>query len=251
MKKAYNRLLENKVCIITGSARGIGKAAAMKFVQMGAKVIICDLDNASVQNTVTELSEFGEVKGYIVDVTKPEDIKFMVTEVMNLFGRIDVLINNAGITADSTLMKMSSEQFDKVIDVNLKGTFNCTKEVVPAMILGGKGKIINTSSVVGLYGNFGQTNYAASKSGVIGMTKTWAKELGRKNINVNAVAPGFILTEMTMKMPDNVLNKMKEKSPLNKLGTPEDVANVFAFLASDKSDFIHGTVISVDGGVVL
>jgi 3-oxoacyl-[acyl-carrier protein] reductase len=198
-----------------------------------------------------ELSEYGEVTGFAVDVTKPEEIRNMVAEVLKKFGKIDVLINNAGITADSTLMKMTDEQFDKVIDVNLKGTFNCTKEVVPTMIQGGKGKIINASSVVGLFGNFGQTNYAASKFGVIGMTKTWAKELGRKNINVNAVAPGFILTEMTMKMPENVLNMMKEKSSLNKLGTPEDVANVFAFLASDESDFIHGTVISVDGGVVI
>ncbi len=243
--------LKNKVCIITGAARGIGKASAIKFSSNGAKVIICDLDDAVVQSTVKELSEYGEVKGFAVDVTKPEEIRHMVAEVLKTYGRIDVLINNAGITADSTLMKMTTEQFDRVIDVNLKGTFNCTKEVAPAMIQGGKGKIINASSVVGLYGNFGQTNYAASKFGVIGMTKTWAKELGRKNINVNAVAPGFILTEMTMKMPENVLNMMKEKSPLNKLGTPEDVANVFMFLASDESDFIHGTVISVDGGVVL
>jgi 3-oxoacyl-[acyl-carrier protein] reductase len=243
--------LKNKVCIITGAARGIGKATAIKFLSNGAKVVICDLGEAVVQTAVTELSEYGEVIGFAVDVTKPEEIRHMVEEVLKKFGQIDVLVNNAGITADSTLLKMTSEQFDKVIDVNLKGTFNCTKEVAPAMIQGGKGKIINASSVVGLYGNFGQTNYAASKYGVIGMTKTWAKELGRKNINVNAVAPGFILTEMTMKMPENVLNVMKEKSPLNKLGTPDDVANVFMFLASDESDFIHGAVISVDGGVVL
>jgi 3-oxoacyl-[acyl-carrier protein] reductase len=243
--------LKNKVCIITGAARGIGKATAIKFSKNGAKVVICDLDDSVVQTSVMELSEYGEVTGFAVDVTKPEEIRNMVAEVLKKFGKIDVLINNAGITADSTLMKMTDEQFDKVIDVNLKGTFNCTKEVVPTMIQGGKGKIINASSVVGLFGNFGQTNYAASKFGVIGMTKTWAKELGRKNINVNAVAPGFILTEMTMKMPENVLNMMKEKSSLNKLGTPEDVANVFAFLASDESDFIHGTVISVDGGVVI
>lgn len=243
--------LKNKVCIITGGARGIGKAAAIKFAVNGAKVIICDLDETSVQTTVKELSAHGDVSGFAVDVTKPEDIAVMVAEIIKTFGRIDVLINNAGITADSTLMKMTSEQFDKVIDVNLKGTFNCTKEVVPSMIQSGKGKIINASSVVGLFGNFGQSNYAASKFGVIGLTKTWAKELGRKNINVNAVAPGFILTEMTMKMPENVLNMMKEKSPLNRLGTPGDVANVFLFLASDESDFIHGTVISVDGGVVI
>ena len=243
--------LKDKVCIITGAARGIGKATAIKFSLNGAKVVICDLDDSVVQTAVRELSQYGEVTGFAVDVTKPEEIRHMVEEVIQKLGKIDVLINNAGITADSTLMKMTAEQFDRVIDVNLKGTFNCTKEIAPAMIQGGKGKIINASSVVGLYGNFGQTNYAASKFGVIGMTKTWAKELGRKNINVNAVAPGFILTEMTMKMPENVLKMMKEKSPLNKLGTPDDVANVFMFLASDESDFIHGAVISVDGGVVL
>ena len=243
--------LNDKVCIITGAARGIGKATAMKFSKNGAKVVICDLDEDFVQQTVKELSAFGETKGFAVDVTKPDEIRYMVAEVLKTSGRIDILINNAGITADAQLVKMTSEQFDRVIDVNLKGTFNCTKEVAPSMVLAGKGKIINISSVVGLFGNFGQTNYAASKFGVIGMTKTWAKELGRKNINVNAVAPGFILTEMTMKMPENLLNMMKEKSPLHKLGTPEDVANACLFLASDESDFVHGAVISVDGGVVI
>jgi 3-oxoacyl-[acyl-carrier protein] reductase len=243
--------LKNKVCIITGAVRGIGKATAVKFARNGAKLVICDLDGILVQNTVRELLEYSEATGFVVDVTKPDEIGYMVAEVMKTFGRIDVLVNNAGITSDAQLLKMTYEQFDKVIDVNLKGTFNCTKEVVPSMVQGGKGKIINISSIVGLFGNFGQSNYAASKCGVIGMTKTWAKELGRKNINVNAVAPGFILTEMTKKMPENVLNMMKEKSPLNKLGTPEDVANVIIFLASDESDFIHGAVISVDGGVVL
>jgi 3-oxoacyl-[acyl-carrier protein] reductase len=243
--------LKDKVCIVTGAARGIGKATAMKFSVNGAKVVICDLDDTSVQTMAKELSEYGDVTGFAVDVTKPDNIRSMVAEVLKAFGRIDILINNAGVTADALLIKMTSEQFDNVIDVNLKGTFNCTKEVAPAMIQQGKGKIINISSVVGLYGNFGQTNYAASKFGVIGMTKTWAKELGRKNINVNAVAPGFILTEMTMKMPDNVLEMMKEKSPLKKLGTPEDVANACLFLASDESDFVHGAVICVDGGIVI
>lgn len=243
--------LKDKVCIITGGAGGIGKVAAKKFAQNGAKVIICDLDIEVVQNTVRELSAYGEVKGFEVDVTKADSIRHMVSEVEKIYLRIDVLVNNAGITADAQFMKMTSEQFDRVIDVNLKGTFNCTREAAQSMIQNGTGKIINTSSVAGIYGNFGQTNYAATKSGIIGMTKTWAKELGRKNINVNAVAPGFILTEMTMKMPEKILNTMKEKSPLNKLGTPEDVANLYLFLASDESDFIHGAVISVDGGIVL
>jgi 3-oxoacyl-[acyl-carrier protein] reductase len=243
--------IDNKVCIITGAVSGIGNATARKFAENGAKVFICDLDPLAVQKAVSDLSQFGEVKGFVADVTKPEEIRRMVDEVLKTFGRIDVLINNAGITSDAQLIKMTSEQFDKVIDVNLKGVFNCTKEVVPCMIQNGKGKIINASSVVGIYGNFGQTNYAASKFGIIGMTKTWAKELGRKNINVNAVAPGFILTEMTMKMPEKVLSMMKEKSSLNKLGTPDDVANVYLFLASDESDFIHGAVINVDGGMTL
>lgn len=243
--------LQDKVCIITGAARGIGKATALKFAENGATVVICDLEDSKVQETARELSEHGMMTGFRVDVTKPFEIKYMVDEVIKTFGRIDVLINNAGITADALLVKMTSEQFDRVIDVNLKGIFNCTKEVAQHMIQFGKGKIINMASVVGIYGNFGQTNYAASKFGVIGMTKTWAKELGRKNINVNAVAPGFILTEMTMNMPENILTMMKEKSPLNKLGTPEDVANTLLFLASDESGFIHGTVISVDGGIVL
>jgi 3-oxoacyl-[acyl-carrier protein] reductase len=244
-------VVENKVCIITGSAGGIGKAAARMFAANKAKVIICDINPQAVEDSVQELSAVGEVNGFTVDVTNPDDIREMVEKVIELYGTIDVLINNAGITADSQLVKMTYEQFSRVIEVNLKGVFNCTKEVVPIMIEKGKGKIINTSSIVGIYGNFGQTNYAASKFGVIGMTKTWAKELGRKNINVNAVAPGFILTEMTKKMPENILQMMKDKSPLKRLGTPEDVANVYLFLSSEQANFIHGAVISVDGGVVL
>jgi 3-oxoacyl-[acyl-carrier protein] reductase len=243
--------LKDKVCIITGAARGIGKTTAAKFAENGAKVIICDLDGDMVQKTVGELSASGELMGFEADVTKPEMIKEMVSGVINAFGRIDVLVNNAGITSDAQLIKMTSEEFDRVIDVNLKGTFNCTREVAQSMVLNGKGKIINVSSVVGIYGNFGQTNYAASKSGIIGMTRTWARELGRKNINVNAVAPGFILTEMTARMPENILSMMKEKSPLKRLGSPEDVANALLFLASDESDFIHGSVLSVDGGIVI
>jgi len=243
--------IKDKVCIITGAASGIGLATALKFASEGGIVIICDVNETALQEAVKEVSDHGLAEGILTDVTNHESVRKMVSEVLKLHGRIDVLINNAGITADSTLLKMTTEQFDRVIDVNLKGTFHCTREVVPAMIAAGKGKIINTASIVGIYGNFGQTNYAASKSGVIGMTKTWARELGRKNINVNAVAPGFILTEMTKKMPENVLNMMKEKTPLNRLGSPDDVANLFLFLASEESDFIHGAVISVDGGLII
>src|SRR5690606_27197858 len=170
---------------------------------------------------------------------------------LNMYGRIDVLVNNAGITQDATLLKMTEEQFDRVIDVNLKGVFYCTKAVAPIMVEQGKGKIINTSSVVGVYGNFGQTNYAASKSAVIGMTKTWAKELGRKGINVNAVAPGFIAKPMVQKMPEKVLEKMKGNVSLARLGDPKDVANAYLFLASDESDYVHGHVLHVDGGIMM
>jgi 3-oxoacyl-[acyl-carrier protein] reductase len=245
-----NSRLKDKICIITGAASGIGLAASVRFVSEGGSVMMCDVNEAVLQDAVKEVSLKGDAKGFVTDVTNHENVHKMVSEVLKLYGRIDILINNAGITSDSTLLKMTEEQFDRVIDVNLKGTFNCTKEVAPAMVTAGRGKIINTASVVGIYGNFGQTNYAASKSGVIGMTKTWARELGRKNISVNAVAPGFILTEMTSKMPENILNMMKDKTPLNRLGLPEDVANVFLFLASGESDFINGAVISVDGGLV-
>ena len=175
----------------------------------------------------------------------------MVTDVVSKWGKIDVLINNAGITADNQMLKMPEEDFDKVIAVNLKGVYNCTQIVAPVMVQNGSGVILNASSVVGLYGNFGQTNYAATKWGVIGMTKTWAKELGKKGIRVVAVAPGFIGTPMVQKMPEKVIEMMKAKSPLNRLGTPEDIANAYAFLASDDASFITGTVLSVDGAVVL
>jgi 3-oxoacyl-[acyl-carrier protein] reductase len=243
--------LEGKICLITGAAMGIGRSAAEKFAIAGAVVIICDKDNDQLQNTVRELSGSGIVKGFVVDVTRPDDVKNMVDEIEKRYKKIDVLINNAGITDDALLIKMTSDQFDRVIDVNLKGTFNCTREVARIMIGNGKGKIINTASIVGVYGNFGQTNYAAAKSGIIGMTKTWARELGRKNINVNAVAPGFIITSMTEKMPEKILQMMKDKCPLNRWGDPDDVANVYMFLASDYSDFINGAVINVDGGLVL
>jgi 3-oxoacyl-[acyl-carrier protein] reductase len=170
---------------------------------------------------------------------------------MKDFGKIDILINNAGILRDATLLKMTEEQFDSVLDVNLKGVFNCTKAVAPFMIERGYGRIVQASSVVALYGNFGQTNYVASKSGIIGMTKVWARELGRKGITVNAVAPGFIATEMIESIPENIINAMKEKVPANRFGTVEDVANVYLFLASDEASFVNGAVISVDGGAVI
>lgn len=184
-----------------------------------------------------------------MNVADSDSVKNLVKETISHFGTVDILINNAGITMDSQLIKMTESQFDKVIDVNLKGVFNCTKEVAPYLIEKGYGKIISTSSVVALYGNFGQTNYVASKSAVIGMTKTWAKELGRKGVNVNAVAPGFIKTPMTEKVPQKVLELMGSKVPLGKLGEPEDIAKAYLFLASDDSKYINGVVLSVDGGM--
>ncbi|NLY86175.1 MAG: 3-oxoacyl-ACP reductase FabG [Tissierellia bacterium] len=245
------RLL-NKVAIITGGGRGIGEATAKKFIKEGAKVVIADINQEDIERTVEEIREMGgEVEGIYVDVTKMESVNRMIEFTLEKFGRLDILVNNAGITMDATLLKMTEDQWDKVVDVNLKGVFNCGQAAARVMADQGSGVILNASSVVGLYGNFGQTNYAATKWGVIGMTKTWAKELGRKGVRVNAVAPGFIATPMVKKMPEKVINMMKEKTPLQRLGEPEEIANAYAFLASDEAQFITGAVLEVTGGVVL
>jgi 3-oxoacyl-[acyl-carrier protein] reductase len=243
--------LKDKVAIVTGSARGIGKTTAEKFLKEGAKVVVCDINIDQVNETVTELKALGEVEGFKVDVTNREDVDKLIAFAVEKFGRLDIMVNNAGITADNTLLKLTEAEWDRVINVNLKGVFNCGQAAAKVMADQGSGVILNASSVVGIYGNFGQTNYAATKWGVIGMTKTWAKELGKKGIRVNAVAPGFIVTPMTEKMPEKVLEMMKDKSPIKKLGYPEDIANAYAFLASEEASFITGTVLSVDGGVVL
>ncbi|CDF58713.1 3-oxoacyl-[acyl-carrier-protein] reductase [Thermobrachium celere] len=244
--------LNGKVAIITGAARGIGKATAEKFLKEGASVVICDISQEQVDATVNELKAISEnIAGIKVDVTNRAEVDEMVRFTLEKFGRIDCLVNNAGITADNTLLKMTEEEWDRVININLKGVFNCGQAVAKVMVDQGSGVILNATSVVGLYGNYGQTNYAATKWGVIGMTKTWAKELGKKGIRVNAVAPGFILTPMTEKMPEKVLEMMKDKAPLKRLGMPEDIANAYAFLASDEASFITGAVLSVDGGIVL
>jgi len=243
---------DGKVILITGAAQGIGKSTALKFASEGAKLILCDVRLESLNEISEELKAANaEFLNYAVNVVDRAQIQDMVTDVVSKWGKIDVLINNAGITADNQMLKMPEEDFDKVIAVNLKGVFNCTQIVSPVMVQNGSGVILNATSVVGLYGNFGQTNYAATKWGVIGMTKTWAKELGKKGIRVVAVAPGFIGTPMVAKMPEKVIEMMKAKSPLNRLGTPEDIANAYAFLASDDASFITGTVLSVDGAVVL
>ncbi len=235
--------LDKKISIITGGAKGIGKATVEKFITEGSIVVLWDVD--------LEMENKSNVFFQKVDVTNSKEINDAVKEVVQKFGRIDVLINNAGITKDSTLLKMTKEQWQQVIDINLTGVFNCTQAVASVMIKQGSGKIISASSVVGLYGNFGQTNYVASKSAVIGMTKVWARELGRKGINVNAVAPGFIATEMVKKMPENVVKNMEVKTPLGRLGLPEDIANAYLFLASNEADFINGAVLSIDGGLIV
>ncbi len=244
--------LNNQVAVITGGADGIGKAAVKRFSEEGAKVIIWDMNEAKGMETAAAFtSEGAEVSFMKVNTADFSVVEAATNEVIKTFGKIDILINNAGITRDSTLKKMTTEQWQSVIDVNLTGVFNCTKCVAAFMTEKNYGRIINTSSVVALYGNFGQTNYVATKAALIGMTKTLAKELGRKGITVNAVAPGFIATEMVEKMPENILAGMRYKTPVGRLGKPEEIAAAYLFLASPESGFINGTILSVDGGVTI
>ena len=242
--------LANKVAIVTGAASGIGKATARRFAAEGCRVASWDVKEGP--------PETGGIFQK-VDVTSAASVEAAVEEVARQWGAVHVLVNNAGILRDGQLVKvkdgavagiMSDEQFDSVIAVNLKGVFTCTRAVVPRMIQAGGGAILNASSVVGLYGNFGQTNYVATKAGVIGMTRVWARELGKYNIRVNAVAPGFIATDMVKGMPEKILESMRGRTPLGRMGQPEDIANAYLWLASDAASFVTGTVISVDGGVV-
>ena len=240
--------LQNKVAIITGAASGIGKETAILFAKEGAQVIGTDIQ----QDLLNALEkEHSNIHGYLLNVTDRPAITSFVEEIKNKYGKIDILINNAGITSDALLVRMSEEAWDKVININLKGVFNMTQAVVQVMLGQGSGVVLTTSSVVGRYGNIGQTNYAATKAGVIGMTYSWAKEFGKKGIRFNAVAPGFIKTPMTEKLPQNVIDMMVEKTPLKKFGEPIDVANAFLFLASDDASFITGQVLGVDGGLVI
>lgn len=242
---------ENKVVIITGGAQGIGKAAAVKFAEYGAKVAIWDVSDEKGNACVAEIQQSGNQACFIkVNVVSFDSVQEAVKATITAFGGIDILINNAGITRDASFMKMTTDQWQQVIDVNLTGVFNCTKAVAPIMVEQKSGRVINTSSIVGLYGNFGQTNYVATKSGVIGMTKVWARELGRKGITVNAVAPGFIATEMVETVPEAILNGLKERTPLGRLGKPDDIANAYCFLASEEASYVNGAVLSVDGGLV-
>jgi 3-oxoacyl-[acyl-carrier protein] reductase len=242
--------LRDKICVITGAAQGIGLATALKFAAEGATVALCDVRIAGVDSAVAACRALrATAEGYVVDVTDRDTVNTMVGAVTARFGRIDVLVNNAGITKDARLVKMTLDQFDAVIDVNLRGVFHVSQAVADGMVERGRGVILNASSVVGIYGNFGQTNYAASKFGVIGFTKTWSRELGPKGIRVNAVAPGFVETPILATMPDKVLAHMRDQVPLKRLGHPDEIANVYAFLASDEASYVNGAVIEVSGGM--
>ncbi|MFW5708552.1 MAG: 3-oxoacyl-ACP reductase FabG [Bacteroidota bacterium] len=243
---------KNKTAIITGGADGIGKAAVERFAAEGASVIIWDMNEEKGKETAMNLAGEGhKVVFEKVNTADFEDVNRAAEKAIKEFGQIHILINNAGITRDSTLKKMTQDQWQQVIDVNLSGVFYCAKALGVHMTEHGYGRIINTSSVVGLCGNFGQTNYVATKAGVIGMTKTMGREMGRKGVTVNAVAPGFIATEMVKKMPENILQGMSDKTPTGRLGKPEEIAAAYAFLASDEAAFINCTVLSVDGGITI
>jgi len=240
--------LKDKIAIITGSAKGIGFATAQRFAEEGAIVIVADMNLEAVKGAAAQIPN---AEAYAMNVTDRASIQAVVDQVIKKHGRIDVLINNAGITQDARLVKMTEAQFDSVIDVNLKGVFNCTQLIVPHMLEAKSGAIVNASSVVGIYGNFGQTNYSATKFGVIGFTKTWARELGSKGIRVNAVCPGFIATEMVKAMPENILQDIERRSWLGRLGTPEEIANVYLFLASNEASYVNGVALEASGGISL
>lgn len=251
--------LNNKVAIITGAGSGIGRETAKLFAKEGAKVVVTDVDEKAGNGTVEEIIKIleenpdctGDSFFAKLDISNREQARDVVQETLDRYGKVDVLINNAGIIQDALVTRMTEENWNKVIDIDLKGPFNMIQAVADAMIEHGTGAIINISSIVGIYGNIGQTNYAAAKAGLIGMTKTLAKELGRKGIRVNSIAPGFIVTPMTAKVPDKILEMMKEKTPLKRLGQPDDVGYALIYLASDEANFVNGAVIPVDGGLLI
>lgn len=246
-------MIDGKVAIVTGASRGIGRAIALKLAKLGFNIVINYRNSIeAVENFLNEIKTFGvealAIKG---DVSNFKEMDRMFNEVMDKFGRVDVLVNNAGITKDTLLMRMKEEDFDQVIDINLKGTFNCLRKVTPIMMKQKSGRIVNISSIVGVAGNAGQVNYSASKSGVLGMTKSLAKEVGSRGITVNAVAPGFINTDMTEVLSDKIKEGIKTNIPLRKFGEAEDVANLVAFLCSEEAAYITGQVINVDGGMLM
>jgi len=253
--------VEHRVVVVTGGAAGIGRATVERFVRAGDRVAIWDVDAARGQALAAEIAAAGRTATFTsVNVADAASVDAATKEAVATLGRIDVLVNNAGIVRDAQLAKykdgalvstLGDDQWDAVIGVNLKGVFLCTRAVVPHMVAAGGGVVLNASSVVGLYGNFGQTNYAATKGGVITMTKTWARELGKYRIRVNCVAPGFVATEIVQAMPEKVLQSMVQHTPVGRMGRPEDIAEAYFWLASDAASFVHGAILSVDGGLVL
>ncbi|MFH1846787.1 MAG: 3-oxoacyl-[acyl-carrier-protein] reductase [Candidatus Omnitrophota bacterium] len=245
--------LKDRVSVITGAARGIGKEIAMLFAKQGSNIAICDVNDQQLQETKKEIEDASGVNVMVekVDVTSVDEVGRFVDKVLDNFGKIDILVNNAGITRDNLVLRMSENEWDLVLDVNLKGAFNCIKAVTRTMMKKRSGKIINMASIVGVMGNAGQANYSASKGGLIALTKTVAKELGSRNINVNAIAPGFIRTDMTDKLSDEAKQKLMNFIPLGKMGDTKNVADLALFLASEEADYITGQVIKVDGGMVM
>ena len=244
--------LKDKVALVTGGARGIGQAIAMTFAKEGADIVVADVNLEIAEKTASEIEGLGrKALALEMDVTNYDLVEEGINKILDKMGKVDILVNNAGITKDNLVLRMSQAEWDAVINVNLKGTFNCIKAVSRPMVKQRSGRIISIASIIGLMGNPGQANYAASKAGIIALTKTIAKELASRNINANAVAPGFIQTEMTAKLPEDIKKKMLEAIPLAKLGTPQDVANLCLFLASDESSYITGQVITIDGGMVM
>jgi len=245
-------LLSNKVALITGGARGIGKEIALIFAREGARIVICDVNSEELEKARIEIQGSStDVLVFKVDVTNLKEVENMAGNILDNFGKIDILINNAGITRDALLLRLDESDWDKVIAVNLKGTFNCTKAVSKGMLKQRQGRIINIASIIGLIGNAGQANYSASKAGIIGFTKSVAREFASRSITVNAIAPGFIQTDMTDKLPQEIKEQMLKQIPLGRFGKPSDVAQAALFLASEASSYITGQVIVVDGGMVM
>ena len=247
----YTSYFQNKVIWITGASSGIGEELAIQLARAGAKLILSARNEEKLHDLQQKIENHNQHSVVPLDLANLSNLTELTSEILEIYGRIDILINNAGITQDARLVKMTEAQFDTVIDVNLKGVFNCTQLIVPHMLEAGSGAVVNASSVVGLYGNFGQTNYSATKFGVIGFTKTWARELGPKGIRVNAVCPGFIATEMVKAMPENILQDIEKRSWLGRLGTPTEMANVYLFLASDEASYVNGVALEASGGISL
>lgn len=244
--------LENRVSIVTGGGQGIGKAISLGLARNGARVIITDINYESADNVAREIEkQGGSASASRMDVSNYEEVGETVDKILDKYGRMDILVNNAGITRDSLLLRMKEEDWDRVLSINLKGVFNCTRAVLRPMLKGRWGRIVNVASIVGLIGNAGQANYSASKAGIIGFTKTVAREVASRNVTVNAIAPGFIATEMTKVLSDDVQENLMKQIPLGRLGSVEDVADTVLFLVSEKAGYITGEVIRVDGGMAM